>query len=71
MAENISNGNNRPRPTDHDRPMGYWVVKVIAILGIIGLAGFQLNTEQQVSPIVFALLATLAGGPEVADWLRK
>lgn len=46
-------------------------MKVIAILGIVGLAGFQLTTEQQVSPIVFALLATLAGGPEVADWLRK
>lgn len=71
MVENISNGNNRRRPSEHDRPIGYWVIKGLAILGIVGLAGFQLTTEQQVSPIVFALLATLAGGPEVADWLRK
>ena len=67
----MSDTPNPRRPNDHDKPVGYWVIKGIAILGICGLAAFQLTTEQQVSPIVFALLATLAGGPEVADWLRK
>lgn len=60
-----------PTRSDHDRPAGYWIIKGLAIVGICGLAAFQLTTEQQVSPIVFAILATLAGGPEVADWLRK
>ena len=70
MADTTTD-NNRRGHNDHDRPVGYWIIKGIAILGICGLAAFQLTTEQQVSPIVFALLATLAGGPEVADWLRK
>lgn len=73
MAEDIESKDDETA-TPEARPengIGFYLVKVLAVSGMIGLAGLELFSEQSVSPFIYAALATIAGGPEVAGFLKK
>ncbi len=55
---------------DDGKPIGYWLIKALVAALIFGLAIFDLQSTETVPVAIYALLATLAGGPEVAAAIR-
>lgn len=69
MADNNEPTTPGPNP-EHDRPLGYWIIKAIVVFAIAGLAVFDLRTEETVPTAIYVVLAGLAGGPELAAAIR-
>ncbi len=73
MAESEAKAESQ-KPTgsgEETKPLGYWIVKIVLGLSIAVLGGLELFTEASVSTVLVAILASLAGGPEIVQFIRK